>query len=82
MTLEEKFTGEKPSVDHLKIFGCIAFCHIPKEHCKKMDDKSQQCFFVGYNFDSNVYRLYNPHLKKIILSMDVVIDESKVGFVI
>jgi transposase InsO family protein len=24
MTLEEKFTGKKPDVSHLKVFGCIA----------------------------------------------------------
>jgi hypothetical protein len=30
-TLEEMFTGKKPEVSHLKIFGCPLFIHIPKE---------------------------------------------------
>jgi hypothetical protein len=30
-TPEEMFTGKKPEVSHLKIFGCPVFIHIPKE---------------------------------------------------
>jgi hypothetical protein len=29
-TPEEMFTGKKPEVSHLKIFGCPVFIHIPK----------------------------------------------------
>jgi len=36
MTLEEKYSGKKPNVEHLKVFVCIAFCHIPKEHKKNL----------------------------------------------
>eukprot|EP00253_Pinus_taeda_P032826 PITA_32826 len=36
-TLEEVFTGKKPSVDHLRIFGCPVYIHIPKEKRKKLD---------------------------------------------
>ena len=32
MTPEEKFTGKKPEVSHLKIFGFPVFVHIPKEN--------------------------------------------------
>ena len=28
---EEMFTGEKPEVSHLKIFGCPIYIHISKE---------------------------------------------------
>lgn len=28
-TLEEAWSGNKPSVEHLKVFGCIAHVHIP-----------------------------------------------------
>jgi hypothetical protein len=31
------FTGKKPEVSHLKIFGCPVFIHIPKEKRNKMD---------------------------------------------
>ena len=29
-SLEEMFTGKKPKVSHLKIFGCPVYVHIPK----------------------------------------------------
>ena len=29
-TLEEMFTGKKPEVSHLKIFGCPVYVHISK----------------------------------------------------
>jgi hypothetical protein len=29
MTPEEAWSGRKPVVDHFKIFGCIAYAHIP-----------------------------------------------------
>jgi len=32
MTPEEAWSGNKPDVSHLKIFGCHAFMHVPKEH--------------------------------------------------
>jgi transposase InsO family protein len=36
-TLEEMFSGKKPKVSHLKIFGCPVFVHIPKERRTKLD---------------------------------------------
>ena len=43
MTLEEAWSGRKPAVDHFKIFGCIAYAHIPDEKRKKLDDKGERC---------------------------------------
>ena len=36
-TPEEIFTGKKPEVSHLKIFGCLVYIHIPKEKRTKLD---------------------------------------------
>nr|XP_034931745.1 uncharacterized protein LOC118062152 [Populus alba] len=38
MTPEEAWSGQKPSVDHFKVFGCIAYAHVPDEKRKKLDD--------------------------------------------
>ncbi len=35
MTLEEKFTGKKPDVSHLKVFGYIAYVHVLDEKRSK-----------------------------------------------
>lgn len=31
----------KPSIEHLRIFGCIAYANVEAEHLKKLDDRSQ-----------------------------------------
>jgi hypothetical protein len=36
-TPEEMFTGNKPEVSHIKIFGCPVFIHIPKEKRNKLE---------------------------------------------
>ena len=36
-TQEEMFSGERPKVSHLKIFGCPVYIHIPKEKRSKLD---------------------------------------------
>ena len=62
---------------HLKIFGCEAFVHIPKENRTKLDDKSMKCIFLGYADEDFGYRLWDPLKHKIIRSMDVIFNESE-----
>jgi hypothetical protein len=47
-TPEEMFTGKKPEVSHLKIFGCPVFVHIPKEKRTKLDPSGKKGIFVRY----------------------------------
>src|SRR6185312_8038761 len=47
MTPEEAWSGKKPSVAHLRIFGCDAYVHIPKEQRSKLDSKSTKTIFLG-----------------------------------
>lgn len=37
--LIEACSGYKPSITHLKAFGCIAYAHVPKHKRKKVDDR-------------------------------------------
>ena len=41
-TLEKCFKGTKPNVSHLKVFGCIACMHVPKEMRTKLDPKGKK----------------------------------------
>jgi hypothetical protein len=36
-------------MSHFRIFGCVAFTHIPEELRKKLDNRSEKSIFVGYN---------------------------------
>ncbi|KAK9941415.1 hypothetical protein M0R45_018018 [Rubus argutus] len=76
MTPEEAWSGKKPAVDHFKIFGCIAYAHIPDEKRKKLDDKGEKCVFLGVSEQSKAYKLFNPITKKIVVSRDVIFDEE------
>ncbi|MCO5608611.1 hypothetical protein L7F22_062824 [Adiantum nelumboides] len=49
VTPEEKYSGKKPDLSHFKLFGCIAYVHIPDELRTKLDPKAEKCIFVGYS---------------------------------
>ena len=76
MAPEEAWSGRKPTIDHFKIFGCIAYAHIPDEKRKKHDDKGEKCVFLGVSEVSKAYKLFNPLTMKIVTSRDVVFDEE------
>ena len=60
MTPKENFTGKKPEVSHLKIFGCLVFVHIPKDKRSKLDCSRKKGVFVGYSESSKAYIVYIP----------------------
>eukprot|EP00253_Pinus_taeda_P024416 PITA_24416 len=39
--------GKKPSLSHLRVFGCDAYVHVPKGKRTKLDSKSEKCIFIG-----------------------------------
>ena len=71
----EVFYGYKPEISHLRIFGCRAFAHIPKDDRRKLDAKSIECVFVGYCDDHKAYKLFHPSSHKLISSRDGVFHE-------
>ena len=80
MTPYEAWTGEKPQVNHLRVFGCQAFVYIPKDERKKLDSKSKKCILMGYGVTTKGYRLYDSCKRKIVFSRDVIFNEQKCGF--
>jgi len=75
MTPEEKFTCKKPDVSHLKVFSCIAYVHVPNEKRSKLDPKVEKCIFIGYSLEQKGYRCFNPSIRKLQVSRDVMFDE-------
>lgn len=73
----EKWSSHKPSVNHLRVFGCVAFAMIPYEKRTKLDEKSVTCVMFGVSKESKAYRLYEPEKKRIVISKDVIFDENK-----
>ena len=70
-------TNKDVSYDHLWVFGCKAFVHIPKDERSKLDVKTCQCVFVGYGQNEFGYRLYNLLEKKLIRSWEIVFMEDQ-----
>jgi hypothetical protein len=52
MTPEEAFSRKKPNVEHLRIFGCPVYIHIPKDKRKKLEPSGKKGIFVGYSESS------------------------------
>jgi hypothetical protein len=75
MTPKEKFIGKKPNVSHLKVFGCIAYVHVPDEKRSKLDPKAEKCIFIGYSSKQKGYRCFNPSTRKLQVSRNVIFDE-------
>lgn len=73
---EEVWTGRKPCVKHLRVFGSLCWKHIPDQRRKKLDDKSMPMIFVGYH-TATAYRLYDPVTGRIEISRDVLINEKE-----
>lgn len=66
----------KPDVKNLKIFGCIAHAHVPKDERHKLDNKSIECIFLGYGKDIKGYRLFNLKKNRAFYSRDVIFREN------
>ena len=77
MTPQEVWSGYKPSVSHLRIFGCIAYAQVPETKRKKLDDHGEKCIFIGYSEESKAYKLYNPLTNKVVVSRDVIFSEDE-----
>jgi len=41
-TPQEVWIGKKPSLSHLRVFGCDAYLHAPKEKRTMLDSKSEK----------------------------------------
>ena len=80
LTSEAKYSGMTPDISNLRIFGCIAYVHVPKETRRKLDSKTLKCLFLGFDSETKAFCLFDPTRQKMIVSCDVVFDESRVEF--
>ena len=73
---KEEWLGKKISHSHIRVFGCEAYVHVPKEKRQKLDPKSQKGIFVGYGEDRFGFEIWDPVGKKIIRCRDVIFNEK------
>ncbi|KAF1322206.1 Integrase catalytic core protein, partial [Globisporangium splendens] len=75
----EMVNKSKPSVKHMRVFGCLAYVLTPKEKRLKWDPKSRPGLFMGYEESSKAYRVYDIEGDKVMISRDVNFDEAIIG---
>ncbi|KAL6315899.1 hypothetical protein AAG906_013243 [Vitis piasezkii] len=51
------------SYDHLHVFQCKAFVHIPKDERSKLDAKTRPCVFIGYGRDELGSEFYDSDVQ-------------------
>jgi hypothetical protein len=68
LTPEEAYSSKRPHIGHLRVFGCLAYIHIPYQTRDKLDNTSMLTCLVRYMESSRQYRLYEPVSSKIIVS--------------
>eukprot|EP00794_Sanderia_malayensis_P008499 gene8499-9408_t len=55
-TAYEAFTGKKPNVQNMNIFGTVCYAYIQER--KKLDPRSEKGLFIGYDKYSPAYYVY------------------------
>ncbi|KAG7552293.1 Integrase catalytic core [Arabidopsis thaliana x Arabidopsis arenosa] len=75
----EVLTKTKPSLDHLRVFGCVCYVLVPGEQRNKLQAKSTKGMFIGYSTTQKGYKCYVPESRKVLVSRDVKFVEDK-GF--
>ncbi|GFT56187.1 retrovirus-related Pol polyprotein from transposon RE1 [Trichonephila clavipes] len=75
----EKYSGRKPSVLHLKPFGCLAYAGVPKQIRKKFDMRAKMGIMMGYAQRTKGYRIWLIDENKLVETINVRFDENKRG---
>ena len=73
----ELFKGWKPSLKHMRVWGCPSGVRIYNPQEKKLDPRTISGYFIGYVKRSKGYRFYCPyHITRIVESRNVKFLEN------
>lgn len=73
----EVWHGSKPTVSHLRTFGCVAHVKQGSKRLTKLEDRSTPMVFVGYESGSKAWRFYDPNTRRVHVSRDVLFEEDR-----
>jgi transposase InsO family protein len=80
VTPYESMRGKKPSVQHVGVWGCDAFCHVPREQRSALAPKAEPCIYVGHDEAQNAARVVLLSTQKVIVSRDVTFRSDSFSF--
>ena len=70
----EIWHGKKPSLSHLRIWGCPA--HVKRQQADKLEFRSFRARFIGYPKESLGYYFYIPEDHNVIVSRHAIFLEK------
>ena len=70
--------GHKPSLGHLRVFGCEAYAHVPKEKQTKLDNKDVKCIFIRYSYGVKGYKLWDPIAQRYFVPKVLILEKPSV----
>ena len=76
-TPKELWSGHKPNISHLRVFGCLAWVHILKKRRHKLQPKSRAMIFIGYEQGSNGYQFWDTAHQHFKISHDGKFAETR-----
>ena len=76
-TPEEAFSGKKPDISHLRIFGSPVYIHVTKDARKKLELTVEVGIFLGYTERPHNYRVYLSDNRKTVVRRDIKFHEEK-----
>ena len=59
----EALVGKRPDISHMHVFGSNCYAYV--QNAKKLEARSKQGIFVGYDRESPAYLIYFPESNKI-----------------
>ncbi|KAM1582402.1 hypothetical protein TB2_029793 [Malus domestica] len=74
----EIWHGRKPSLNHIKIWGCKAY--VKKLEATKLEARSVRCYFVGYPRETMGYEFYHPNNQKVFVTRTAKFLEDEFVF--
>lgn len=75
-TPELLWSGRKPDVSDLRVFGTPVMVHIAKKKRGKLEPKSEKMIFLGFDNVKKGYRCYDQNTKKVIVTRDAIFYET------
>lgn len=63
----------------MRVFGCVAYAHVPDTEGKKLDKKAVKLRFLGYATNAKGYRLWDEEKRRVLIRRDVVFNETDIG---
>jgi hypothetical protein len=76
----ELLYGKAPSLEHLRVVGCLAYAHNQHHKGDKFATRSRKCVFMGYPYGTKGWRMYDLELGIFFNSRDVVFCENEFPF--